>query len=275
MISAFPKIFAVGTKYVADIFDGPVEITEKLDGNQIGFGKVGGKLIVRSKGALINLDAPDSLFKAATDYIKSIESILPDNVFFYGECFKQPKHNTLVYLNIPKNHIALFGVNVLGEFQPHFVISHFADLLGFDVVPILIDGIASTADIPLLLERESYLGNAKVEGVVIKNYKKNVVLTTDVILPIMSAKYVSEAFKEVYGKRWEQEGTNKGKFYMLSSQYKTEARWAKAMQHLKEAGVLDNSPRDIGMLLKEIKEDIETEEKENIKDQLYNLYVKT
>ena len=124
------------------------------------------------------------------------------------------------------------------------------------------------------MERESYLGNAKIEGVVIKNYKKNVVLTTDVILPIMSAKYVSEAFKEVHGKRWEQEETNKGKFHTLCSQYKTEARWAKAVQHLKEAGVLDDSPKDIGMLLKEIKEDIETEEKENIKDQLYNLYVK-
>lgn len=266
MISAFPKIFAVGTKYVADIFDGPVEITEKLDGSQIGFGKVDGTLVVRSKGAIINLDNPDSLFKVATEYIKSIEDILPNNTLFYGECFKQPKHNTLVYLHIPKNNVALFGVNILGEFQPHSVISHWAAVLGFDVVPIIAEGIVSSANIPLLLERESYLGGAKIEGVVIKNYKKNVLLTADVILPIMSAKYVSEAFKEVHGKRWEQEETNKGKFHILCSQYKTEARWAKAVQHLKEAGVLDNSPKDIGMLLKEIKEDIETEEKENIKD---------
>ena len=44
----FPKIYAVGSSEVKDVFNGPVEITEKLDGSCIGFGKVDGELIVRS-----------------------------------------------------------------------------------------------------------------------------------------------------------------------------------------------------------------------------------
>ena len=32
MLTAFPKIFAIGTDYIKDIFEEEVEITEKLDG---------------------------------------------------------------------------------------------------------------------------------------------------------------------------------------------------------------------------------------------------
>ena len=50
-ISAFPKIFAIGTDYIKDLFNGPVEITEKIDGSMFVFGKVDGELFMRSKGA--------------------------------------------------------------------------------------------------------------------------------------------------------------------------------------------------------------------------------
>lgn len=46
--SAFPKILHLGDKAIRDIFDEEVEITEKVDGSQFGFGIVEGELIIRS-----------------------------------------------------------------------------------------------------------------------------------------------------------------------------------------------------------------------------------
>ena len=46
--------------------------------------------------------------------------------------------------------------------------------------------------------------------------------------------------------------TSKGKFETMLDNYRTVARWEKAIQHLNESGRLENSPRDIGPLIKEI-----------------------
>lgn len=81
-MNAFPKVHSLGTKYVKDIFMEPVEITEKLDGSQIGWGKVGGEFIIRSKGTIINKESPNNLFQEGVAYLKSIEKRIPDNMFF-------------------------------------------------------------------------------------------------------------------------------------------------------------------------------------------------
>ena len=47
----------MGDKQISDLFDGEVEITEKLDGSQFGFGRVDGELVIRSKGREIDLEA--------------------------------------------------------------------------------------------------------------------------------------------------------------------------------------------------------------------------
>lgn len=44
MIRAFPKIFAIGQRYISDIFKDEVEISEKIDGSQFCFGKIGGQV---------------------------------------------------------------------------------------------------------------------------------------------------------------------------------------------------------------------------------------
>ena len=59
---------------------------------------------------------------------------------------------------------------------------------------------------------------------------------------------------------------------MFKENYRTEARWAKAAQHLKEAGKLEGTPRDIGKLIVEVKRDIEEEEMEAIKDFLFKQF---
>ena len=47
-IHAFPKIFTIGQDYISDLFKDDVEVTEKVDGSQWVFGKVGGDLLRRS-----------------------------------------------------------------------------------------------------------------------------------------------------------------------------------------------------------------------------------
>ena len=51
--------------------------------------------------------------------------------------------------------------------------------------------------------------------------------------------------------------------------YKTPARWQKSVQHLKEAGQLEDSPRDIGKILKEISTDVLKECEQEIKEELF------
>jgi len=88
----------------------------------------------------------------------------------------------------------------------------------------------------------------------------------------MSGKYVTEEFKEVHHKNWKAENTGKGQLEVAISQYKSEARWNKAVQHLRDAGTLTGTPKDIGALVKEIQQDVATEEKENIKELLWKIY---
>lgn len=49
----------------------------------------------------------------------------------------------------------------------------------------------------------------------------------------------------------------------------SQARWQKAIQHLAESGRIEDSPRDIGLLIKEIPEDVEKECAAEIKEKLY------
>lgn len=272
MIKAFPKIFAIGQDYIRDIFQDEVEITEKIDGSQFVFGKVGGQLFLRSKGANLYKENPDKMFKKACEYIQSIESILPDNMVFYCEYLSKPKHNTLAYERTPKNNLILFGVADTSEkfIAKYQDLEVWANRLQIEVVPIIFKGFVEKAEqLFEMINKVSILGGANMEGVVVKNYAKPFLLGGQPI-PLMAGKYVSEKFKEVHQKEWSKEQTIKGKFDAFKDGFRTEARWEKAVQHLAEKGILDNSPKDIGLLIKEAQVDIEEEEKDNIKNFLYN-----
>lgn len=268
MFSAFPKIFAIGTDYISDIFDGEVEITEKVDGSQFSFGKVDGELFMRSKGTQQHIDNPDKMFKQAVDYVVSIQDLLPDNIVFYCEYLNKPKHNVLTYERVPKNNLILFGVcDKTRKFENDY--ADWEVKLNIDCVPTLFKGkIGSPDELLKLLETDSCLGNTKIEGVVVKNYAKPFLLGGQPI-PLMAGKFVSEAFKEVHRKNWKSENTGKGKWVLFVEGFRTDARWLKAIQHLSEKGQIEYEPRDIGKLMKEVKQDIEAEEKENIKKFLW------
>jgi hypothetical protein len=202
---------------------------------------------------------------------------------FYGEYLRAPKHNTLKYIYTPKNHIALYGVDnqhperikkQTNGWENYSVIKNWSDHLGIGVVPLLFQGQVNTIEeLKENLNRTSILGGAKIEGFVVKNYNEQLLIGGQVI-PILMGKYVSEEFKEVHNKEWKSENTGKGRWEVYKSQFCNTARWHKAIQFLRDSGFLQQSPKDIGMLLKRISLDIEEEEKENIKDFLWNEFGK-
>lgn len=269
-LARYQKILALGHRTIKNIFEDPVEITEKVDGSQFSFGKVDGELLCRSKGADLVIEAPQAIFVPAISKVKSIEHLLPDSITFFGETLQRPKHNVLVYDKVPVGHIALFGImnNISKVMLDYKEIQKWANRLGVDVVPCLYHGRADSEMIPSLLDRVSYLGGTKIEGVVVKNYNKDAMIG-DQYLPYLVGKYVSEKFKEQHGSK--KYGTQAAKSDIESyfRSFNTEARFQKAIIHLREKGLLKGEPQDIGPLLKELNTDFETECKEEIKDFLW------
>lgn len=260
----YPSPQQIGHRSIRNLFDGPVVVQEKLDGSQISFGiDSAGTLRVRSRGALLNLAAPDKMFAAGIASIQARKDKLLPEAIYRGEYLGRTKHNVLAYDRVPNGNIALFDVVVSGSYLPPQPLAAEATRLGFDSVPVIYEGALSSPE-PLraFLDRVSFLGGCKVEGVVVKNYA----LAGG---EAFAGKFVSEAFKEMHTK------TPKNRQETLPIQeeivqaFRTSARWAKARQHLREAGVLKDSPADIGALIKEVNADIERECLEEIKERLY------
>ena len=78
-------------------------------------------------------------------------------------------------------------------------------------------------------------------------------------------------FKE---KNKEENPNRTNKFEELKANYRTEARLQKAVQHLKEKGLLKGELADLRLLVPEVIKDIEEEEKEGIKDALWRIFGK-
>lgn len=271
---SFPKIFHLGAPEIHSIFTGPVEITEKVDGSQIGFGKLAdGNLIIRSKGREMynqSIYQEQKLFKSSVNQILSVAELIQPGYFFYGEAVTSPKHNTLNYARTPKGFIALYGVlTPTGWVKDHKELSHYAEGLGIDVVPLIYSGEISNKDeLNALLDRDSFLGNEKIEGFVVKNYGQS---STFQLSTECYGKFVREGFKERNGAK---QVNHKDNILDLTTSFATEARWLKSVQHLRDDGKITNSPKDIGEIIQDVIKDLELEEKEHIKEQLYRFFIK-
>lgn len=279
MIPAFPKIWHIGSPEVRDnLFKGYVEITEKIDGSQIGFGvNAEGQLNIRSKGAPIvakgvRVREVDKLFEAAVTYIEKIhaEGKLKPNTAYYGEVLCGNKHNTLTYSSVPRNHVVLYGIQTDGYWcDDHEILQSVSDVLGFDAVPLLFAGtVVALDEVKELLNRESHYGGCKIEGFVVKNYHQS---ANSAFSTSCFGKYVSDSFKEKNGAEWSTKTNKIDDFY---ASFRDEKRWEKVVQHLRDDGKLTDSPKDIGAIIPAILEDMETELGAAIKEQLYKLYIR-
>jgi hypothetical protein len=265
-ISGYPKIYNLGHKAIRDIFNEPVVAQEKVDGSQISFMKKGIDIYVRSKGAMLYFDNPEKMFSLGLESIAAIAQELVPGWIYRGEYLRSPKHNVLKYDRVPEGHIILYDIQVGDQdFLDHMSVADNAMYLGLESVPTWHLPIGVTQDmIAELMLNVSVLGGVPIEGVVFKNYKRFDPYTGKV----MMAKHVSEAFKEVHQSK-KYKTSSKDIIETLKERYTTEARWQKAAQHLKESGVLTDSPKDIGALMKEVNADIYDECGGEIREALF------
>jgi len=270
----YGKIINLGNPGTDNAFVGEVIIQEKLDGSMMAFGvNENGELTIRSKGKIIT-DQCDNLFIEGWEYVKSIEEKIKrygKDVYFYAEYMKKPKHNVLKYNGVPKNHLMLFDCINNGKFADRTTLEFIAKDLDIDVVPQLYVGLADVDLIKEILKlAESYLGGEMIEGVVIKNYSQFICLGGKT-MPLFT-KYVQEKFREKHCIEWK-DAKPKGQLEQFMEGFKSEARIEKAYQHLRDAGCLENTLRDIPKIIVEIQRDIAEEESEYIKQHLYKCYI--
>lgn len=270
MIPSYGKIFHIGHRSIRELFDGPVVAEEKVDGSQFSMMVKDDQLYCRSKGAEIHLGAPQKLFESAVETALALahRGKLAEGVVYRCEYLAKPKHNTLAYDRRPLNHLALLDVDRGSGYlvDDPGAKQEIARDLSIDCTPTIYHGTISDVDSLIgMLDRVSFLGGQKIEGIVVKNYNK---VGEDG--KFLMGKYVSEAFKEVHRGEWKKANPTKGDVLdVLAGKYRNEARWNKAVQHLREAGTLQEAVQDIGPLIKEIQADLTAECEDEIKEVLW------
>ena len=273
-IRSYSSPFNLGHKALDSLFDcEQIIVQEKVDGSQFSFGLVDGDLECRSKGQkVLAEDAGMFALAYATARDLADQGLLHDGYTYRGEYLMKPKHNTLVYDRVPKGNIILFDVDCGDQaYLPWREVEDIARALDLEYVPTWEHaGKPSVEQIEIWMQEKSVLGNTRVEGLVFKNYSE---FGRD--SKVLMGKYVSDAFREKHGKDWKARNPGSKAFTAnLTEQYATEARWAKARQHLQELGELENEPRDIPKLLREINRDVLEECGEEIAEKLFKHFWK-
>lgn len=269
-LHGFPKVWSLGHPAIAELFDGEVVVQEKVDGSQFTAGVTAdGVLRCRSRGAEIDTDAPVDLFAPAVATFRRLheEGKLVEGWQYRGEAVCRPKHNTLAYGRAPSGGVILFDVDVgLEDRVDPDVLDQIADVLGLEVVPLLYQGVIHSAEqLKALLDTESCLGGCKVEGVVAKNYSR-----WGEDGKMLMGKLVSEAFKETHHHDWKARNPKRADLMeSIIDAYATARRWEKAVERLRDDGKLENSPRDIGLLIREVPDDVLEECGGEIKDLIF------
>lgn len=263
---SYPKVYSLGHAALAELLLDDVIVEEKVDGSQFSFGVFGGQLRCRSKGQEIVLDAAEKQFAKAIETSRELAPILTDGWTYRGEYLQKARHNVQTHERVPAKNVILFDIQPGHETYLSYAEKKAeAARIGLEVVPILYVGRLEQAVLLDMLNLTSVLGGCKIEGVVVKNYKR---FGPDG--KALMGKHVSEAFKEIHGKLWRADNPVSGDIVeQLVMRFKTEARWQKAVRHLRDDGKLTDSPADIGSLIKEVQADVLKECSQEIRDMLF------
>lgn len=267
---SYPKVWNMGHAAITDLFFDPIHIEEKVDGSQFSFGVFDGKIKFRSKGREFSEganSADEQMFFEGVEQVRVIEPLLTPGWTYRGEYLLKPKHNVLAYDRVPKRNVIIFDINTGEEaYLSYEEKKKECDRIGLECVPILFSGkVSSMHDLTSLLDAHSVLGGQKIEGFVAKNYTR---FGRD--KKALLGKHVSEAFKEKHKVDWKEGNPGqKDIIQLLINSLRTPARWDKSIIHLKEKGLLEHSPKDIGLLVKETSKDVIAECEQEIKDELF------
>lgn len=263
----YGKVHHVGHRDIRELLYDDVVVEEKVDGSQFNFGVVDGKLFCCSRNQDLNVEDPDSnaMFAGAVrTVLQAVQSTadLPDGYVYSGEVLARPRHNVLQYDRVPKGHIALFEVRAPDGNRVTLpaVKQMIAEGFNIEAVPTLFEGrIESEAQLAQFFERESFLGGCKIEGVVVKNYKRGLI-----------GKLVSDGFREIKGLKPKKNKNQADDIVRaLAESYSHPARWRKVVQHLRDDGKLKGDNSDIGLCIRELQSDIEEECAEDAKEKLW------
>lgn len=273
-IHSYGKVWAFGHREASQVIGLRCRVEEKIDGSQFSAKRVGSQVFFRSKGVMLIDGAIPDLFGPTVEHFRSVAHMMRDGAVYRCEAMKAPRHNTLTYARVPNGHAVLFDVDSGREqYATADEIAEEAARLGIEAVPQLDDCIiVSPDDLARHLQRTSFLGGALVEGVVVKPHAN--VYTPDG--KRIAAKLVSEAFKETHSKEWVPEKAAKTEIERrIADEIGTPARFAKAVQRLRERGESTGTVKDIGALIGEVAKDLDEECESYIKDALYAEYRKT
>jgi hypothetical protein len=296
--TSYPSIYNLGHRAVRELLNYPHIVEEKVDGSQFSFGlfedqiclgcnrSVGlfncdcpagvgtvQELRVRSKGCVMNPDAPEKMFTKAVESVKFRLHLLHPGWTYRAEYLAKRNHNTLAYDRVPSDNLIGFDVSTGDNewLNPTDKRAEF-ERIGLECVPVLNEseqgyhGATLDSLRNILDNTQSVLGGQLIEGVVIKP----LVELYGVDKKTLMGKFVSERFKEAHKQAWKETSPNSGDILeRLIAGLRVEGRWLKAVQHLRERGELEDSPRDIGKLLIEIQKDTGQEEKEAIERALW------
>ena len=273
----YPKVIHFGEEITEFFKRGNLHIEEKIDGSQFRIWIDGDTIECGSKGVDWSDERPhDKMFNLAIEATeKAFKGYPLKDTMIFAEFLMKPKHNTMFYERVPEKNLIIFDVCEEGRFLDYEEKCKFAENWGFEVVPCLWSGDGKKLNMKViekLLENDFILGREKIEGMVFKNYNKMWQDGYQAGKPII-LKYVKEEFKERNKKEWKG-NTKKGLIDMIIEELRTKARWDKAIQHMRDEEKLTNSPKDIGLLMKELASDLELEEGEQIKKRLLDFFLK-
>jgi len=267
-INSYSSPFNLGHKALEDFWTGdPVYVQEKIDGSQISFGVRDGEIFLRSRNQMIDLEDA-GMFGKAVETVRELSDggYLADGYTYRGEYLQKLRHNTIKYDRVPYKNIILFDIDKGDQDYIDLRYIDIVDMLEVAPVYCIYTEKPSYDDLKAWLDKDSVLGGTKIEGIVLKNYT---VFGRD--KKVLMAKLVSENFKEVHDKSWKDRNPGANDVVArVIEKYATHARWEKALQHLMEAGELQQAPQDIPNILKEVNRDVLSECEDEIKEILFN-----
>jgi len=279
-LRSYPHVRHVADPTVEGIYEGEIEVEEKVDGSQF-------RIHLDTAGAIHfgshRLDFPsfqnNGMFQKAVDIcIKNLEKVIgvarKYDMYIFTEFVGKKKQNTLTYDKTPDSFLIVFDVLADQRWYNREDKEQIARIFGFDCIPRLWleDGKRLSAFvIDELLKNQSYLGGTQIEGIVVKNYGKFFDPTKYQWNEgnFLIGKYVRQEFQEMNQKEHAGEHASIDK---LRGRYNTSARWDKAIQKLTEEGKLVHNMKDLALIIPEVKADIKEECEEDIKTELYKLY---
>src|SRR3990172_1111217 len=264
LISDYGKIPHVGHRDLRQLFDGEVVVQEKIDGSQFSaYLDERGELHVRSKGAPLDLekDGAKGLFSASIQHLLRVKENMLQGMVFRFEALSRPKHNVLAYERVPAGNLVLYDVYQDGE---PVDIGYVAEQLEVEPVQTVYVGPCSEADLSGFLAAKPQLGGAMIEGVVIKNYAFG-----------LKGKFVAPRFQEIMHNR-PPRAPRESPVVDLGRKYCSEARWEKAIAHLRDAGKIgpEAANSDIGLIIREVQRDVIEECGDEIRQELFTAYAK-